>query len=399
MIRQTRADAARREEARDYRQPAAQLRRRGNVCVVSGYGVKVTVSRGQLLVSDGHGSERRERRYTRANSKLARLVMLGHAGYITLEAIRWLADLGIPFLQLNADGRLLTTSATGTADARLRRAQAVNADNEVGLEIARSLLSDKVAGQHALLGRLNADQWLVESFDQATELLQAAGSINQLVMAERDAALAYWQAWSTLETPFGAADRERVPEYWLSFGQRGSLLTSSSRLAVNPINAMLNYLYALLEAETTIALYAVGLDPALGIVHADYRGRESFSLDVMEPMRPLVDAYLLDLLQGHGLGASDFFETRKGACRLLPPLTERLAETTTTWAKLVAPVAERVAATLLKAGDRLDRLPTPLTNANRLGGREPMRRRNRQPRPPKPPAVCKTCGGMIDCEL
>jgi CRISPR/Cas system-associated endonuclease Cas1 len=43
---------------------------------------------------------------------------------------------------------------------------------------------------------------------------------------------------------------------------RGSLLTSSPRLAINPANAILNYLYAILEAETRLACLTLGLDPA-----------------------------------------------------------------------------------------------------------------------------------------
>jgi CRISPR-associated endonuclease Cas1 len=392
----TKQVAQRREQARDYRQPAAQQRRRGKVCVANGFGVKVTVSRGQLVVRDGCGRDRRERRYTRVTSKLARLVVLGHSGFISLQAIRWLADVGVPYLHLDANGRVLACSATGTADPRLRRVQALATGSEVGMEIARSLLTDKLAGQRRLLPRLQAEAWLVESFDHAAELLQAATSINELVMAERDAALAYWSAWSPVQITFRSSDRLRVPEHWLSFGQRGSPLTSSSRLAASPINSLLNYCYSLLEAETTIACHGVGLDPTVGVVHADVRGRDSLALDLMEVGRPEVDAYVFDLLAAHEFGAGDFFETGKGACRLLPPLTDRLAETTTTWASMIAPVAERAAAMLAKApGTRVDRLPTPLTNSNRLTSREPMRRRNRQPRPPRPPALCKTCSGEI----
>jgi CRISPR-associated protein Cas1 len=388
--------AATQEKVRDYRQPAAQQRRRGQVCVANGFGVKISVSRGRLVVHDGCGRDRRERRYTRATSKLARLVVLGHSGYVTLQAIRWLGDVGVPYLHLDANGRVLACSATRTADPRLRRAQALAAGNQVGIEIARSLLAEKLAGQRRLLPRLQAEGWLVGSFDHAAELLQAATTIDELVMAERDAALAYWQAWSAVQIRFRSTDRARAPEHWLSFGQRGSPLTSSSRLAVNPINSLLNYLYALVEAETTIACHAVGLDPTVGIVHADVRGRDSLTLDLMEAARPAVDAYVLDLLEAHEFAACDFFETRKGVCRLLPPLKERLAETTTSWAGMIAPVAERVAAMLAKApGARVDRIPTPLTNTNRLTGREPMRRRNRRPRPPRPPALCKTCSGEV----
>ena len=280
------SNARGRELARDHKQPKPPLQRRGEVCVAAGYGIRIRVERGRLEVSDGIGRDRRERRYSRATHRLSRLVVLDHTGYITLEATRWLADLSIPYLHLDSDGRLLACSATGTADARLRRAQALAGGSGAGLEIARSLLALKLAGQRALLPRLQAAAWLVDSFDHATELLESAASVNELVMAERDAALAYWQAWATVETQFRPSDRSRVPEQWLTFVQRGSPLTSSSRLAVNPVNAILNYLYALLEAETTIACHAVGLDPTLGIVHADNRGRDSLALDLMEAVRP-----------------------------------------------------------------------------------------------------------------
>jgi CRISPR-associated endonuclease Cas1 len=372
--------ARRREQARDRRLPKPPLRRRGEVCVAAGYGVRIRIDGGRLVVSDGIGRDRRERRYSRVTSQLSRLVVLGHAGYMTLEASSWLADLGIPFMHFDADGRLLACSATGTADARLRRMQALAFSNEVGLGIARFLLGRKLAGQRALLSRLGVGPWLTDSFDGAAALLETAATLNELVMAERDAALAYWHAWANVETQFRPVDRQRVPEQWLTFMQRGSPLTSSSRLAVNPANAILNYLYALLEAETTIACHAVGLDPTLGIVHADYKSRDSLALDLMETVRPDVDAYALDLFDGHIFAPSDFHETRRGACRLLPPLTHRLAETALTWAQLIAPVAEQVAAKLAKApGSRIDRLPTPLTGMNRLTGREAMRRSSRRP--------------------
>ena len=44
---------------------------------------------------------------------------------------------------------------------------------------------------------------------------------------------------------------------------------ASNRKAERPVNAMLNYLYALVEAEAILACRTVGLDAGLGIVHAD----------------------------------------------------------------------------------------------------------------------------------
>jgi hypothetical protein len=106
---------------------------------------------------------------------------------------------------------------------------------------------------------------------------------------------------------------------------------------------LLNYLYRPLEAETTLSLHASGLDPALGVFHRDERYRDSLSLDVMEAGRPIVDAYLLRLLDAQPLRRSDFHETDRGVVRLLPPLTHRLAETLPRLRDAIEPHALEVA--------------------------------------------------------
>jgi hypothetical protein len=195
---------------------------------------------------------------------------------------------------------------------------------------------------------------------------------------------------------FRASDRPRLPEVWQVFGQRSSPLTSSPRLAVNPGNSLLNFAYSLLEAEARTACLAVGLDPALGIVHADVKERDSLPLDLMEAVRPHVDAYVLGLIQQRTFRADSFHETGRGSCRILPPLTEQLAATCTNWAALIAPVAETTAAMLAKApGSRIDRLPTPLSSANRRNAHATERRRLRPERPPVAMPACKRCGQPV----
>jgi CRISPR-associated endonuclease Cas1 len=104
-----------------------------------------------------------------------------------------------------------------------------------------------------------------------------------------------------------------------------SPLTKNQRKAVNPANAVLNYLYALLEAEARIAALAVELDPMVGLLHSDTSARDSLAFDLMEPIRPAVDSYLLDLLERRTFTKADFFEQLDGHCRIMPPLTEDLA--------------------------------------------------------------------------
>jgi CRISPR-associated protein Cas1 len=99
-----------------------------------------------------------------------------------------------------------------------------------------------------------------------------------------------------------------------------------NRGATHPVNAMLNYAYGVLMARTQVELIAEGYDPTIGILH----GRESelgrypaFALDRMEPMRPVVDRAILDLLKTTALTGADFLMQPDGVCRLNPQFAPR----------------------------------------------------------------------------
>jgi CRISPR-associated endonuclease Cas1 len=386
------------ERRRDWSLPRAPQRKQGEIVVVDGFGVTVKVERSQLVVVDGAGRSRRERRYGRASSKLARLVVLGGSGSLSLDAIRWLADVGASLVCIDRDGELTVTSGATKPEAKLRRAQALAPYSDAGLAVTHELLRAKLEGQRELLDRLEAEPHPQRVLERCLAAVDAAETIDKTVAAEAEAAAAYWGAWADVEVRFQPADRNRIPNEWKEFGQRTSPIGSGPRLAVTPAGAILNYLYALLEAEARLACLTLGLDPALAIVHADIRGRDSLPLDLMEAIRPSVDRYLLALLRDRVFRASDFYETQRGNVRLLAPLTHELAETLPAWRQLVAPVAEQVAALLVRDEPKLERLPTPLTEANRRADRA---RRHGRPgaaslgRTVKPQPRCKRCGGEL----
>ncbi len=370
----------------------------GGVCVVDGYGVQVRVRNRALVVSDGIGRFRRERSFAKALVGIKRLVVISHEGAITLEALRWLNDAGIAFLQIDRDGEVIAASASyGLNDPRLRRALALAPTNTTGLEIARYLISAKLSGQENNLSRAPFPDNARAELTHLREMAENAASIPEILMCEAKGALAYWGAWKNVSLRFARKDEKSIPEHWRIFGQRRSPITDSPRLAANPTNAMLNYLYALLEAETRFACLACGLDPGLGIFHADQKSRDSLALDLMEAVRPQVDAYLLNLLGARTFSVRDFAETRKGVCRVLAPLTHTLAETTAQWAKAIGPVVEDVARML--ADDVRTRvvLPTPLTQSHRSAGRDRLRRTARRPASAQTTliATCATCGGPL----
>jgi hypothetical protein len=239
--------------------------------------------------------------------------------------------------------------------------------------------------------------------------LEAARTLGEMRRAEAQAANAYFATWADVPVRFPTADRHRIPEHWTRAGTRRSPLTGCSRSAASPANAILNYLYALLEAEARIACLTVGLDPGIGILHADAHHRDSLALDIMEAVRPDVDAYLLGLLRTHVFRATDFHETRQGACRVLPPLTHELATTCPSWAERLAPITEQVVRQLADTSPGPIRTSTPLTQTNRKSAVSRQRRRPATSRtgPPVPATHCQDCGTQVeppqrrcsDCDL
>jgi CRISPR associated protein Cas1 len=138
---------------------------------------------------------------------------------------------------------------------------------------------------------------------------------------------------------------------------------NGNRKAERPANAILNYLYALLEAEAILACHALALDPGFGLVHLDARSRQSLTLDLMEPVRPQVDTYVLDLLAHRTFRKVEFHETSDGHVGLKVPFTHELAETIPMWSRALAPYAERVAHVLGQAMAGKYNASTPLTAA------------------------------------
>ena len=67
----------------------------------------------------------------------------------------------------------------------------------------------------------------------------------------------------------------------------------------------------------------------------------------MEPVRPHIDAFLLDWITPDPLRRQWFFEQRDGNCRLMGSFAARLSETAPSWGRAVAPFAEWAARALV----------------------------------------------------
>jgi CRISPR-associated endonuclease Cas1 len=369
---------------------------REGICVVDGYGLRVAVERRHLVIADGIGRARRLRRFARGDKSLRKVVVIGNSGTISLDALRWLADVKVPLVHIDLEGRVLAVSGVeGTDSPALRRAQALAMEHPGGLEIVQGLIASKLQGQLRVASGLLGDPKATAVIEAALEDLEGAQSLSEVLSAEAIAASAYWPAWVDVPVRFAKADQASIPSRWLTVGQRSSPLSESARSAAAPAHAILNYCYALLAAEARIACLTMGLDPGLGILHADKANRDSLVADLMEPVRPEVDTFLLELLDQRTFRACDFSETRSGVCRVLAPLTHELAESASRWSRVVGAVTEQVASDLAKmSAGKVRRVSTPITQRSRAAARR-QSFGHETPKPPRSRKVtptCRSCG-------
>jgi CRISPR associated protein Cas1 len=144
-----------------------------------------------------------------------------------------------------------------------------------------------------------------------------------------------------------------------------------------------------------LSLSALGLDPGLGIgLHTDTANRDSLAFDVLEPIRPEVETWLLNWISSQPLRRSDFFETGSGNCRLMSGLCKKLSDTSSVWRKLVAPWAEYVARALWSKTSLVKLPATRLTQQHRreAKGSSPLPPEIRIPRCEN---LCRGCGKTI----
>jgi CRISPR-associated endonuclease Cas1 len=369
---------------------------RSGVLALHGYGICVNVERNHLLLEDGLGVDRRSFRLARVGHGLKRLIIIGSDGFVSLAALRWLADQETAFAMLERNGKVLcVTGPVRPSDARLRRAQSLAHQSGAALKIARELINQKLAGQERVARHKLLVAECADTISDYRTQLTTADTTERIRLIESLAAGCYWSAWHNLPINFPKKDQSRVPDHWRKFGARVSPLTGSPRLAINPANAVLNYLYCVLESESRLAGASLGLDVGLGVLHVDAPARDSLASDLMEPVRPQVDAFVLDWITRDTLKREWFYEQPDGNCRIMSPLAIRLAETATTWGRAAGPFAEWLAQTLWnsirKPTDRNRNVPTRLTQRRRTEGRGKEFVLHFEPTP-QPSKICAGCG-------
>jgi CRISPR-associated endonuclease Cas1 len=353
----TASESARAVLASIYERPSADA----HVATVHGYGVQIRIEHGQLVIRDGIGKLRRERKYDKIDRTLRRIIMTTVSGFISLESYKWCADHDITITMLSPDGELISAWNPDhlAADARLIRRQALAVTDRTATDIARELLTRKVRGQADTLMKYADDRNSAERLYRYADRMIDSANITQtksqdstsasLSELEGWSAREYFSAWqSCASMQWDSHSASLIPAHWRSYRGRISLVSGGARKqsASDPVNAMLNYAYTVAESEARTACIACGLDPRLGFIHTDKPGRDSLALDVLEALRPEVDDFILSMIRSRTFTYRQFAQPygyAAGTCRIVAPLTHEIAEQSWRWRAVAMKTAQLVA--------------------------------------------------------
>jgi CRISP-associated protein Cas1 len=319
--------------------------------VLTGHGLSLRVEKGSLLVRDGNthypAKQRQWRFFPGALNVPPSIVVLDGSGNVTFDAIDWLATQRVPLIRLRWNGRFASVLTSGGKTARADKVdwQQQTRDNpRARLAFSIDLVREKAENSLQTLEEYLPSSPLRDracaNLATRAQLLKRKPpqSYGSLLGFEGSIASDYFRVWTGIPLKWKALKRYPVPEDWKKYRSRvalryGILLHSNgggyNRGASHPVNAMLNYAYAVLIARTQIRLVAEGYDPTLGIMHQKQGLKgisPAFALDRMEPMRPVVDRAVLQLISETTFTGADFAIQNDGVCRLNPELARRVAQ-------------------------------------------------------------------------
>ena len=198
-------------------------------------------------------------------------------------------------------------------------------DNEQRLNIANTLLEAKVQKSYELLVELskfyeeiNVNE-LEQQFADELKLIgqQKTKDLNKLLMCEGRIAGLYWD---NLKKIFN----KLAPEF--NYQGRKNKSYSWNMNASDEINALLNYGYAILEAQVKRSINTVGFDPSIGYLHEIAHSKYPLQYDIQELYRWLIDLSVIELLEEKRLKKSDFIVTENYHIRLKEQTANALIE-------------------------------------------------------------------------
>jgi CRISP-associated protein Cas1 len=289
--------------------------------LISGFGTCLYTRKG-LVVDDRAGHVAIE--YPPHQLPFDWVIVDNYTGYVSWSALRFLMAHSIPIVHMAWNGNLYgVTSPPGPIQARVKLGQyRTYTDASPRVRLASAFLRAKLELSQAHLDAVS-DGYSVNPGTFRAEVARCPEArwtdINRLLEFEAKCAGVYWKEF-----------RRAIEAIWPDSGfiSRGNTTYSWSRNAADPINALLNYGYAILEARCRVAVVRAGFDPTIGYLHSIAPSKHPLVYDFQELGRALVDSVVLEMVRAEPSvrkkGA--FLRTTDWGLRLAPATTQMLLQ-------------------------------------------------------------------------
>lgn len=214
----------------------------------------------------------------------------------------------IPINFVSPQGKFLAKVCGETKGNVFLRVAQIDKFRESGLLLTQNTMAAKFCNSLQVIKRtlhdnpdLRSDssiQAAMNTISESIDEIYNADSIESAMGIEGNCAHSYFSVFNKLITN---------PNTSLTFELR------TKRPPLDPVNALLSFIYTLYTNEYAAALETVGLDSYIGYCHALRSGRSSLACDLVEETRCLVERFVLTLINLKIVTEKDFDKQVSGA--------------------------------------------------------------------------------------
>lgn len=247
---------------------------------------------------------------------LGGIVCFGSIG-VTPALMGHCAEHGVCITLMSRNGRFLArVEGPVSGNVLLRRSQyRATDDGERTAALAGHIVTGKLLNQRTVVRRALRDHGADAPAEAGSRLATCERRLSDA--ARRSALPQSTEALRGIEGEAARAYYAAFRDLVRSDDPAFAFTHRSRRPPLDPVNALLSFLYTLLVHDCRSALESVGLDPAVGFLHRERPGRPSLALDLMEELRSvLADRLVLSLINRRQLAARDFVAAMSGAVTL-----------------------------------------------------------------------------------
>ncbi|MFT0213935.1 CRISPR-associated endonuclease Cas1 [Pseudomonas sp. F1_0610] len=234
-----------------------------------------------------------------------RKIICLHSVQLTTALLGQLWERGIDFINLNQRSSERSFALYPKQQQQVKRRclqYSFQQNDALSLPIAKAICTHRILGNLRTL-KLSQNHHLSIHLYKKKDDLQRCITKEQLRGVEGACQRLIFDFWrSLLPSDLNFQSRKRRP-------------------ALDPVNALLSLTYTLAMQEAIRQCTAHGLDSQLGVYHSILSGRHSLACDLLEPIRPYCEQWVMTSFLEETFTAKDF--TKGSPCLLIKPARER----------------------------------------------------------------------------